>query len=115
MNTDEIQQALLDMMIRTAEIKAEWDLLRKKILSNTRLPRSIRLAINLVAARANDKLNGIADHVITGMDNLEDGLLGAARMDLGTCMNEMMLNETADRMVALMVRKTYLNEKHDQH
>ena len=114
MNAAEVQKGLLDTIIRAAQIKAEWELLRTKILSNERLPRPIRLAIELIAVRAKDLLDGIADHVIWGFEHLEDGLLAAAWQELGECENEMSLIHAADRTVARLVRKSCLETQHGQ-
>jgi hypothetical protein len=114
MNAAEVQQGLLDTIIRAAQIKAEWELLRTKVLSNERLPRPIRLAVELIAIRAEEILDGMADHVIWGFEHLEDGLLTAAWQEWGKCQNEMSLIQAADRTVSRLVRKSFSETQHGQ-
>ena len=92
------------MLVRAAIIHSQWEMIRRRIQSNERLPRPIRHAVALLADRTMKTLGEIADRVVVGFDRLEDGLVEAAWMKLGECENEMCLIDTADLILASLVR-----------
>jgi hypothetical protein len=112
LNADEIRQSLLDVLIRAAELNAEWELLREEIVSNEGLPRSKRLAMELVAACAKDRCHRIADHVVNGPSILDCGLLAGAWRERSECQSELEFNEAADRTLELIVRGSHPDNQH---
>jgi hypothetical protein len=112
LNADEIQRSLLDALIRAAELNAEWELLREEIASNEGLPRSKRLAMDLVAICAKDRCRRIADHVVNGLSLLDCGLLAGAWQARSECQPDLDFNEDADRTLELIVRSSHPDNQH---
>ncbi len=112
LDADETQRSLLDALIRAAELNAEWELLREEIASNEGLPRSKRLAMELVAACAKDRCHRIAEHAVIGINLLEVGLLAGAWRERSECQSELAFNEAADRTLELIVRSSHPDAQH---
>lgn len=103
----DVRRSLLDSLVRAAELKSEWRLLSKRARDNTRLPRSVRLAIGLIARRARGECDDLADSVVTGIGSLDDGALDTAARCLRSCEGCLEFIEAADRTVAVLVRNSH--------
>jgi hypothetical protein len=103
---------LLAYLVRAGELNVEWKLAQRTALVDTRLPKSARLAIALVASRAQSKCVAVADAVIPGMLCLVRGDHQQATRLLRSCDGHMAFLSAADRTVAAVIRKSTSRNRH---
>jgi hypothetical protein len=107
-----IHHELLACLVRAGELNVEWKLVQRTALIDSRLPKSARLAIALVASRAQTKCVAVADAVIPGMLCLVRGDHDQATRLLRSCDGHMAFLSAADRMVAAVIRKSTSRTRH---
>jgi hypothetical protein len=103
---------LLACLIRAGELNVEWKLVQRTALVDSRLPKSARMAIALVASRAQSKCVAIADAVIPGMLCLVRNQHHRAARLLRSCDGHMTFLSAADRTVAAVIRKSTSRTRH---
>lgn len=107
-----IHRELLACLIRAGESNVEWKLVQRTALVDTRLPKSARLAIALVAWRAQSKCMAVADAVIAGMMCLFRGQHQRATQLLRSCHGHMAFLTAAERTTAAIIRKSTTRSHH---
>jgi hypothetical protein len=107
-----IHRELLACLVRAGELNVEWKLVQRTALVDSRLPKSARLAIALVASRAQSKCVAVADAVIPAMLCLVRGDHDQATRLLRSCDGHMTFLSAADRTVAAVIRKSTSRTRH---
>jgi hypothetical protein len=107
-----IHRELLACLICAGELSVEWKLLQRTAHTDPRLPKSARLAIALVAWRAQSKCVAVADNVIAGMLSLVRGERQRVTRKLRSCQADLEFLAAADRTVAAIIRKFITRAHH---
>jgi len=100
-------------LVRAGELSVEWKLVQRTAMVDARLPKSARMAIALVASRAQAKCVVVADTVIAGMLSLVRGDYQRATRLLRTCHRHMAFLTAADRTAAAIIHKSISRIRHD--
>jgi hypothetical protein len=107
-----IHRELLACLIRAGELSVEWKLVLCAMHSEPGLPKSTRLAIALVASRAQSRCVAVADKVIDGMLSLVRGERQRVTRKLRSCQADLAFLDAADRTVAAIIRKSTTRARH---
>lgn len=107
-----IHRELIACLTRAGGLNVEWKLVQRTALVDSRLPKSARLAIALVASRAQSKCVAVADNVIAGMLSLVRGERQRVTRKLRSCHADLAFLAAADRTVAAIIRKSTTRSHH---
>jgi hypothetical protein len=99
----EIREALPALVARSAVVGAQWQLLRRRGLSTIRLPRSVRLAVVMIARRAGQNCDMLADRAISGLAALDSGNCKAGERAIAACLSRIAFDQAADRAAARLL------------
>lgn len=102
----EIRSALMATVTRCAMIEAQWKMLRRRGLSTLPLPKTVKLALVLLARRAEHNCGRLADRAISGLASLDAGDCRAAERALASCLAMIAMDRAADRAAARLLRNS---------
>ena len=97
------RRTLLTVVNKAGEVHEEWKLLRKHGFPALPLDRKTRLAVDLLARRAEANCRHIVGQVIVGLVALDRGDMRGADRALETCSRLIGFDETADDVVAILI------------
>lgn len=112
MDRCEIREALLAIVTRSATIISNWRALRRRGLSAVPLSLPVKLAVTLLARRAEHNCGQLADRAISGLAALDAGDCKAGALAVAACLKMIAFDRAADQAAARLLRNSKRSTSH---